>query len=803
MVVLPPAGVLDVLHLPTSIANLTIKNQPALTDATFSIAGTDNISTLVLENMNNIDQMTLINNLLGKNPRKLNRVRLIGIDVSDYDLGTFMTLKTLQGLDENGMAVDKAVITGKLTVTTAYQSEVDEVSAAFPELEITVNTVIPDPILRFVFTPLSGTVTSSIFTSNLPFTKVSETVYEVSAPPNTRLTGSYNANGFIPIAIDTVINESITVPYNLTEVPEHTIIVKNNEGDLMVGAIAVLNGNTYTTNASGEVKIFAYDGIKGEIYDESYGRTSVDISIDLIPQSYKVIVYPYVNIIMYAMESKLNSFVSGVYIDINGETYRTDSQGKIGLKLAKGTYSFTARYNNADVFKSSINVDVSGYTTSFKIDSSYFSFEDLKPAFDGSAQFLMVGGTSTTTTIQIYSSADANYSIDWGGGAFDQAKGVGSQSYTHNYSGPYGSYPVRILNGAGITNMLISDYYTAFWSVGNSNIKVQAINSASIIAIGRDVFGKFTASFQPSFSGCQKLEWLEDGIFDDVADLIIGVNSLFNQCYKLKFTYPYLWKCKNITTYSGMFSYTRVAEFPVNILGDTSKATNMSNLFYGSSVERLQSGILGNCSMVTSMNNMLQNCTSLTDVENGFLDNAESLVSAQYFASGCTNLLATSNLFSHCGALRDLRTAFVNCKMIDASVILRSINITNAEYLTALSMFESSAGTEHILESDFENINVTNRTQFSTQIMFRSLATLKTVVIPDYVFAMSSMFTYCNALEWIEFKSITPSPYIDSTTFGYTNECSIYVPDAAVDTYKAASVWSAYADRIKPVSERI
>lgn len=31
---------------------------------------------------------------------------------------------------------------------------------------------------------------------------------------------------------------------------------------------------------------------------------------------------------------------------------------------------------------------------------------------------------------------------------------------------------------------------------------------------------------------------------------------------------------------------------------------------------------------------------------------------------------------------------------------------------------------------------------------------------------------------------------------------NIYVPNDSVDTYKAAAIWSTYADKIKPISER-
>ena len=54
-------------------------------------------------------------------------------------------------------------------------------------------------------------------------------------------------------------------------------------------------------------------------------------------------------------------------------------------------------------------------------------------------------------------------------------------------------------------------------------------------------------------------------------------------------------------------------------------------------------------------------------------------------------------------------------------------------------------------------------------------------------------------LEYIICEAITP-PAIKSTTWYYSNNCPIYVPDESVEAYRTASNWSAYADRIYPMS---
>ena len=52
----------------------------------------------------------------------------------------------------------------------------------------------------------------------------------------------------------------------------------------------------------------------------------------------------------------------------------------------------------------------------------------------------------------------------------------------------------------------------------------------------------------------------------------------------------------------------------------------------------------------------------------------------------------------------------------------------------------------------------------------------------------------------ITLRGTTP-PQITSTTFSgcMTNDCVIYVPASAVETYKSANIWSSYASRIQAI----
>lgn len=111
---LPVGGVLKTLHLPDTITNLTIRNQPFLTD--FVLNDSSNLTTLRLENVGAlIDAPSVINNMVDGS-----RIRALDIDwevSSEADLVVlFNKLIKMRGLDENGNNMDLAVLTGRIRV---------------------------------------------------------------------------------------------------------------------------------------------------------------------------------------------------------------------------------------------------------------------------------------------------------------------------------------------------------------------------------------------------------------------------------------------------------------------------------------------------------------------------------------------------------------------------------------------------------------------------------------------------------------------------------------------------------------
>lgn len=132
---LPDGGVLKALHLPDTVTNLTIRNQPSLTD--FVLNDSSNLTTLRLENVGSlIDAPSVINDMADGG-----RIRALDIDWevdSEVDLVTlYNKLIKMRGLDENGNNIDLAVITGRIRVNEKVSDKVvGDIYNNFPDVVV-------------------------------------------------------------------------------------------------------------------------------------------------------------------------------------------------------------------------------------------------------------------------------------------------------------------------------------------------------------------------------------------------------------------------------------------------------------------------------------------------------------------------------------------------------------------------------------------------------------------------------------------------------------------------------------------
>ena len=140
---LPSGGILKTLHLPSTVVNLQVVNQPQLSD--FSIPSYNQITTLRLENAGVLSESA--SDILNVMPAN-SRVRILGFNIeaeSGYDVATFLSkLNSMRGLDENGNNVDTAQVRGSIHVgyvTPGQASAIKAVKETYPSLSITYDEV--------------------------------------------------------------------------------------------------------------------------------------------------------------------------------------------------------------------------------------------------------------------------------------------------------------------------------------------------------------------------------------------------------------------------------------------------------------------------------------------------------------------------------------------------------------------------------------------------------------------------------------------------------------------------------------
>lgn len=129
---LPNGGIIKTLHLPGTVTNLTIRNQPGITD--FFMPGYSNITTLRLEGVSNVVPGFEI---LSGMPAA-SRVRLVGFDYS-FDsaaqiLAMMDRLDTMRGLDENGGNVNKAQVSGIVRVELISEDQLLNIEQRYSDV---------------------------------------------------------------------------------------------------------------------------------------------------------------------------------------------------------------------------------------------------------------------------------------------------------------------------------------------------------------------------------------------------------------------------------------------------------------------------------------------------------------------------------------------------------------------------------------------------------------------------------------------------------------------------------------------
>lgn len=136
-------GNIRTASLPDTLTSISLKNLLYLAD--FSIAGYDFINKIVFENSNIID----IKDLLEKSSN-VNRVRIVGIDLDLEDTSLLKRIYKMHGIDKNNYDIAQSVLTGSVHVPVIRQQQLYDYQKAWPDLEVTFNSMINQYAVTFV-----------------------------------------------------------------------------------------------------------------------------------------------------------------------------------------------------------------------------------------------------------------------------------------------------------------------------------------------------------------------------------------------------------------------------------------------------------------------------------------------------------------------------------------------------------------------------------------------------------------------------------------------------------------------------
>lgn len=230
----------------------------------------------------------------------------------------------------------------------------------------------------------------------------------------------------------------------------------------------------------------------------------------------------------------------------------------------------------------------------------------------------------------------------------------------------------------------------------------------------------------------------------------------------------------------------------------TSATVVRYNSFFGTRIRRLK------FPKIKLENDSFSYCTELTDItgiENitglwmdGGFQYCAKLDFLGYTAKNCT--FSTFSRNSVCG----MYNTYINCTF--AGQYGHAYNQTGNHGVNVI--IEGSSTTSSTTIGLSNNSNIRSITiKDKPYIKLIGFTTNTNAVLYDFDLAdnctlSNSTFTNCYALKDVIFRMNTPPT--GTTSFGYTSDFNIWVPDNSINAYKAAVPFSSYTSRIFPLS---
>ena len=182
----------------------------------------------------------------------------------------------------------------------------------------------------------------------------------------------------------------------------------------------------------------------------------------------------------------------------------------------------------------------------------------------------------------------------------------------------------------------------------------------------------------------------------------------------------------------------------------------------------------------------------LTSIGNYVFYNCSNLTTANFPAVTTIG----GSAFSSCSKLTTANFPAVTSS-IGSSAFYDCSNLTTANFPAVTSIGNSVfSSCSKLTTVDFPAVTIIGDNAFS------SCSNLTTANFPAVTSISSGAFSGCTKLTTLILRNTEKVATLNSTNaFNNAANCIIYVPDELVDDYKTATNWSAYAYRIKGLSE--
>lgn len=142
-IIFADGGNIRIVEIP-AVGSLEMKNLNYLDDDSFEMSSYDKLSKLVAENLL-LDLIAMLDK-----SENVYQVRLVGIDWTLEDTSLLERLYELAGVTNTGGNSDKSVLAGKVHVPVIKEKALADYNAAWPDLEITYNTLVQQFAVTFL-----------------------------------------------------------------------------------------------------------------------------------------------------------------------------------------------------------------------------------------------------------------------------------------------------------------------------------------------------------------------------------------------------------------------------------------------------------------------------------------------------------------------------------------------------------------------------------------------------------------------------------------------------------------------------